>query len=134
MFWVDVSRPSTAENGFVAIAKALGLSVESIDEALQALANTKRRWLLVLDNADDPSSDYISYIPSGAEGAIIMTSRNLDCSRYSTASHEMLEGLSLENSPKLLLRAANINKMQPSHQKEAQDIVKLLSSHALALI
>jgi hypothetical protein len=135
VFWVDVSSSSTAKNDFVAIAKALGLSVESIDEARQAFANTKRRWLLVLDNADDPRSDYSAYMPSGAEGAIIMTSRIPDCSRYSTAGHEMLEGLGPEDSTELLLRAASIDAtLWSCHQKHARDIVELLSSHTLALI
>ena len=34
VFWVDVGSPSTAKNGFLAVAKALGLSVESIEESL----------------------------------------------------------------------------------------------------
>ncbi|KAF2682375.1 hypothetical protein K458DRAFT_390862 [Lentithecium fluviatile CBS 122367] len=133
--WGRANNPTTAKNDFVAIAKALGLSVESIDEARQALASTKRRWLLVLDDADDPRSNYTAYIPSGAEGAIIMTSRIPDCRRYSTAGHEMLEGLGLEDSTELLLRAAAIDAtLRPCHQKQAQDIVELVCSHTLALI
>lgn len=73
--WVDVGRPESARSGFIAIAKALGSSAESIAESLHVLASTKRRWLLILDNADDEHTDYRDYIPSGSIGAMLMTSR-----------------------------------------------------------
>lgn len=134
VFWVDVSSQSSAKNGFNAVAKALGSSVESIDESRQALANTKRHWLLVLDNADDPDFDYSVYIPSGTRGAIIMTSRIPECSRYSTIDSEALEGLDIYYATRLLLKAANIpEESWPSHEPQAQDVVRLLGSHTLAL-
>jgi hypothetical protein len=58
VFWVDVGSRSTAENGFLVVAKTLGSTAETIDEVRLLLANEKRRWLLVLDNADDPGFDY----------------------------------------------------------------------------
>jgi hypothetical protein len=135
VFWVDVDMPSTAKNGFIAIAKALDSPAESIDDSLQALANTKRHWLLVLDNADDPKFNYAGYIPSGNQGVLIITSRIPDCSRYSTLGCEALEGLDLQHSTQLLLKAAKLPEASwPSCERHAQDIVRLLGSHTLALI
>ena len=135
MFWVDVDSTSTATNGFRTMAKALGIPDASIEEVLQTLANANERWLLVLDNADDPSTDYASYIPSGTRGAVMITSRIRECQRYSTIAAVALDGLDLESSTQLLLNAAGIEAASwPAHEKQAQDIVHLLGSHTLAVI
>ena len=118
-----------------AVAKALQFSAENINDSLQALANTKRSWLLILDNADDPEFDYQAYLPSGTQGVVIIASRVSDCSRYSTVGLETLEGLDLEHSTQLLLKAADIPKeLWPSFDQQAKDVVRILGSHTLALI
>jgi hypothetical protein len=135
VFWVDVGSPSTARNGFLAIAKALGSSAKSVEESLQALASTPDRWLLVLDNADDPAFDYAVYIPSSTQGAVIITSRVLQCSQYSTLPAEALEGLDEEHATQLLLKAARVpEETWQACKEQAQAIVQLLGSHTLALI
>jgi len=134
VFWVDVGSPSTAKNGFLAVAKALGSSAESVEESLQALASTKDRWLLILDNADNPEVDYAAYIPSGNQGTVLVTSRVPECSQYSTLPAEALEGLDEEHSTQLLLKAAKVPKESWEPCKEqTQAIVQLLGSHTLAL-
>jgi hypothetical protein len=135
VFWVDVGSPSTAKSSFLAIAKAFGSVAESVEELLQALANTKDRWLLILDNADDPKFDYAAYIPSGNQGAVLITSRVPECSQYSTLPAEALEGLEDEHSTQLLLKAARMPEASwESCKEQAQAIVALLGSHTLALI
>jgi hypothetical protein len=135
VFWVDIDNPSIAKSDFIAVAKTLGTLVESIYDALQVLANTKKSWLLILDNADDPVFDYQAYLPSGTQGAVIMTSRVSDCSRYSTVGSEELTSLDIHHSTQLLLKAAQISKeLWPSCDQEAKEVVRLLGSHTLALI
>lgn len=135
VFWVDVSKTSTAERDFVAIAGLLGRSVENIYNALQVLASTKQSWLLILDNADDPSFDYQVYLPSGTHGAVMITSRISECSRYSPDAFEALQGLEDQDSKELLLKAANIpEESWPSYNNQAEKVVRLLGSHTLALI
>jgi len=132
---VDLSNQSTARFGFLAIAKALGSSAETLDESVRMLAAAKHRWLLFLDNADDPTIDYAAYFPSGDRGAIIMTSRNPDCQQYGTVGTAALEGLDITHSAQLLLKAARIQEpLWPSNTATAQDIARLLGSHTLALI
>ncbi|KAH5995412.1 hypothetical protein HBI84_132660 [Parastagonospora nodorum] len=135
IFWVDLCNLSTARNGFLAIAKALGSSADTLEESLQILAAAEHRWLLVLDNADDPTIDYAAYFPSGDRGAILMTSRNPVCQQYGTVGTEALEGLDLTHSAQLLLRTAQVQESSwPSYTVTAQDIARLLGSHTLALI
>jgi tetratricopeptide (TPR) repeat protein len=137
VFWIDVGSESTAKNEFLTVAKALGSPAETVDEARQVLANSKKRWLLILDNADDVDFDYTRYIPSGVLGVIIVTSRNPQYSRYSTVAAETLEGLDAEHSTQLLLKAARVPEEEWQSceiQAQAHDIVSLLGSHTLALI
>jgi tetratricopeptide (TPR) repeat protein len=135
VFWVDVGSPSTAKNGFLAIAKAIGSVAESVEESLQALANAKKRWLLILDNADDPRFDYARYLPSGTQGAVLITSRIPQCAQYSTIPAEALEGLGVEHSTQLFLKAAQVPEGSwHSRNTQAQEIVQLLGVHTLALI
>jgi tetratricopeptide (TPR) repeat protein len=135
VFWVDVGSEPSARSGFVAIAKALSSPAETIDEVLHVLASTRDRWLLILDNADDPQLDYAAYIPSGNRGAILMTSRVPECQQYSTIAPEVLETLDRTQSVQLLLKAARIPEVSWStHTAHANEIVNLLASHTLALI
>jgi len=135
VFWVDVDSPSTAKNGFLTIAKTLESPAQDIKDVLILLANEKRPWLLVLDNADDPVFNYATYFPSGDRGAVLMTSRVHDCKSFSTIKAEDLEGLDLEHSVELLLKATRIEEtLWPSQRADAEAIVGLLGSHTLALI
>lgn len=106
-------------------------------ETLQALANEKEHWLLILDNADDVSHDYSEYIPSGTYGTIIITSRNHECSKYSTAAKNTvpLDELDADHARRLLLQTAQVPLVEwQSREKEADKIVELLGSHTLGLI
>ncbi|KAL5312995.1 hypothetical protein ACEPPN_019421 [Leptodophora sp. 'Broadleaf-Isolate-01'] len=135
VFWVDVDKSSTAERDFIAAAKLLGRSVESVPEALQVLATTHQSWLLILDNADDPEFDYQIYLPSGNYGAVFMTSRVAECRRYSPDAFEALEGLEEQDSKELLLKAAELApESWPSYDHQAREVARLLGSHTLALI
>ncbi|KAG9239961.1 P-loop containing nucleoside triphosphate hydrolase protein, partial [Calycina marina] len=135
IFWVDVDKPSTAERGFIAVARLLGHSTETITEALQVLETAHRSWLLILDNADDPNFDYQVYFPPGNHGAVLMTSRVAECRRYSPEAFEVLEGLEEQDSIKLLLKAAELApESWPSYDHQAREVVSLLGSHTLALI
>jgi tetratricopeptide (TPR) repeat protein len=135
VFWVDVSDPSTARSGFASIATAVNSSAKTIAETLQLLARNTRRWLLILDNADDPKHDYAEYFPSCERGAILLTSRNPQCQDYSTVGTELLQGLSMQDSIHLLLTASHIlPDTWSTQQAHAHFVVNLLGSHTLAII
>ncbi|MCJ1351862.1 MAG: hypothetical protein MMC33_001846 [Icmadophila ericetorum] len=124
-----------ATSDFIAIAKTIGFSAESVDEVRQLLANRIESWLLILDNADESKIDYARYIPSGARGSIIMTSRVPESQQYNTVGWEALTGLSDEESIELLLKAARIPpESWPTHKTDAKTVIETLGSHTLALI
>lgn len=135
MFWVDVSSESAATAGFLGISKVLGSSADNIDDVRHLLSNAKHDWLLVLDNADDPDTDYERYFPSGTRGAILMTSRMQECSQYNTVGSEPLDSLGPDDCLALLLRAANVPaESSAEHEPAARRIIDILGSHTLALI
>ncbi|RMZ89045.1 hypothetical protein DV736_g3719, partial [Chaetothyriales sp. CBS 134916] len=135
VFWIDVSMTSVAEKAFLDLAHKLGRPVQTWDKARLEIANLKYTWLMILDNADDPSVDYHEYIPSGPLGVILLTSRNEDCQLYASTKLITLEGLSDEDARELLLKAARVPPDQHNElEEDAQRVASLLQSHPLALI
>jgi NB-ARC domain len=135
VFWVDVSSETLAESGFLDIAGRLQIPAQTLEAARQGLANIKERWLLILDNADDPKVDYQRYFPTGSWGVVMLTSRNDECHQYATEKAFTLDGLSHDEARELLLKAARAPPAQRSTvEGDAQAVVSLLRSHPLALI
>ena len=99
------------------------------------LADNSKRWLLVIDNADNPDSDYSELMRPGRRGDILFTTRNPECDRYHTVGSETLSGLEPDLAQELLLRTMYSAKSWSSKKKNAaRAIVELLESHTLAII
>ena len=99
------------------------------------LARNSQRWLVIIDNADDPERDYSAYIPSGMSGDILFTTRVSECKTYNTVGSETLDDLEPELARGLLYRAADIAKSRwEEKEKAATAIVTILGSHTLAII
>ena len=111
----------------------LGVIVENLQDALRALAATKERWLLILDNADDPEIDYQTYLPRGSAGTIIITSRMRDCELYNTIGAVSVDSLTRQELIELLLKTSGIQKI-PSSSRQAEELISILGMHTLAII
>ncbi|MCJ1267765.1 hypothetical protein MMC22_007651 [Lobaria immixta] len=134
IFWIDCSKPSVAEQEFVHLARKCDAVVDTFEDAKLWLARAKRRWLLILDNADDPDFDYSQYFPLSSKGSILITSRIPECCVHQTAGHENLGGLELLDAKELLLKSAGFELDTSSeNQLKAMEIVQVLGSHTLAL-
>ena len=135
IFWVDVSTLALAESDFVAVAKALGVTVNNLQDALRVLGATKQRWLLILDNADDPEVDYQTYIPSGSNGTIIMTSRMKNCELYNTIGSVVVDSLAPQELTDLLLKTSRTQNIPSSTlSRQIEEVIGILGSHTLAII
>ena len=110
IFWVDASSRASLERGFIDIANKCDIQDRSLDGAKLWLANIDKRWLCILDNADDRKIDYAAYFPSGHRGSIIITTRNQDCSIHNTVGHETLIELETEDATKLLLKVSGVSQ------------------------
>ncbi|KAL8329890.1 hypothetical protein RB597_005266 [Gaeumannomyces tritici] len=138
VFWVDVSTSELAKSGFSEISALLELPespdvVEQIKRALAALGPDKD-WLLILDNADDDKTDYAKYLPPGGNGAVLVTSRLRGCAALGRVGWEELHGMGMADCVDLLLRATRPQSSKPGSRQAAQEVVRLLSRHTLAVV
>lgn len=133
---MDVSTPASADENFSEVAEALGCSksVDAVRKSLSSLSPSKK-WLLILDNADDPEQDYQIYIPSGSRGSILMTSRNAGCGYYATdGGHGKLEHLGNSECVELFYKTAKLSGARQSIRSDADILVKELGHHTLAIL
>ena len=135
IFWIDARSEISIATGLKKIAQQLDLD-DSPDSAVSWLQDTSHSWLLILDNADEPSINLSPYLPAGVNGSILITSRLPDCARkYSNAGKDCYERLSEETAMKLFLKSCNPEwGLGSKHKDDARTIVELLGCHALAII
>lgn len=79
VFWSPASSKADLQNGFIEIADHLNLAFDntkssSAVKAVKQWMATNADWLLILDNADEPTL-LDEFVPNQTRGAILMTSR-----------------------------------------------------------
>ncbi|KAL9065051.1 MAG: hypothetical protein Q9161_008470 [Pseudevernia consocians] len=135
VFWLDASSENSLNRGFVDIAEKCDLYEKSFKGARSWLQETSHSWLLILDNADDPTLDYSLYLPTASKGHVLITSRIPRCANLQTAGKDHYESLSEETAVELLFKASQTDlSLYSTHDVESRNIVKLLGRHALAIV
>ncbi|QRV95683.1 kinesin light chain [Ceratobasidium sp. AG-Ba] len=74
LVFVDATSHETATSNLAEFAKEKN-SGDSYEDALRWLSCQRSRWLMVIDNADDPFMDIKKYFPVGNTGSILVTTR-----------------------------------------------------------
>ena len=134
IFWIDASSQATAQQGFLAIAQACGTE-EDPEVVRRWLSNAQEPWLLIIDNADDPSMDVLEFFPIGNRGSILVTTRNPDCRIHATVGSYEFGEMDLEEAVTLFLRAAGVEDTAVEIvRKEAAVVAKTLGCLALAIV
>jgi len=134
IFWIDASSVENAERSLSQIGQLGGLG-ESHDAGMYWLTGLEMPWLLVIDNADDPSVDYSRFFPAGERGHILVTSRNSDCKIHATIGYYEFSDMDVEDAVTLLLKAAQHDGINNKEVRDiARPIAKTLGYLALALI
>lgn len=134
IFWIDASSVENAESAFSEIGRIGGMG-ENSAAGKHWLSNIDMSWLLVIDNADDPSIDVSRFFPAGDRGHILLTSRNPDCRVHSTIGYHEFKGMDHEDAITLLLKAADVkNHMDRKVRNLARPIATTLGYLPLALI
>ena len=135
IFWIDARSEASIATGFKNIAQKLDLD-ESPNSVVSWLQDTSHSWLLILDDADEPSINLSPYLPAGVNGSILITSRLSDCARkYSNAGKQYYERLSEETAMELFFKSCSLEWVSWSKNADyAHTIVDLLGCHALAII
>lgn len=134
MFWIDATSAETAKQSFAKIGKLGGL------EATQSagkhwLSNAEEPWLLIINNADDPSLDLPNLFPEGERGHLLVTTRNPHFKIHGTVGATEFKGLKPMDALLLFLRAADSPRpWTPAVERVANQIIDTLGYLALALI
>ena len=114
-------------------AQAFGVN-GSVESVLWWIAHIQKEWLIVFDNADDPSPAVVAkFIPTGNRGNILITSRNRSMGRV-IGFKDLIEVTEMEESDAitLLLRVSDLDS-SPEHIQTAQGIVAELGYIPLAI-
>ena len=98
------------------------------------LSNLADDWLLIIDNADDPSLDVLQYLPTGCRGTVVITTRNRDCRVHATVGSCEIGQMGREEAITLLLKASGEQEADTSLRSRALPVVETLWSLALAII
>ena len=138
VFWVDASSHDSIKislKGICSIPAAQGPVVDgSVESALQWIFQIQGEWLIVFDNADNPSPGVVAkFIPPGNRGNILITSKNKSMGRV-IGFKNLIEITEMEESDAitLLLRVSNLS-LSADHIQAAKGIVAELGYIPLAI-
>ncbi|KIM22777.1 hypothetical protein M408DRAFT_78570, partial [Serendipita vermifera MAFF 305830] len=137
--YVDASSSSSIKSDFQTWARTLGGGHErdAWEDALRALNDVRQgeQWVLVLDNADDPTLDLIPFLPKTVHVTVLITSRNRNLGNLSTTYHLELGEMDVDEAMAVLVQAARRQLPLPGQEmRDAQDLLKELGCLAVALV
>jgi hypothetical protein len=127
VFFVDATTAESAASDLrnISLVKGIGNSREN---ALQWLSRKNDEWLLVINNADDPSLDLPNYFPDGSFGNIVISSRNSETCAHAPdpRSNSNVPYLTPEDANNFLFKVAGVTE-EASEQTEmlARNFVKV---------
>ncbi|KAK4208315.1 hypothetical protein QBC37DRAFT_79701 [Rhypophila decipiens] len=136
VFWIDASTPERITQTLGTIAE-IAKREKTESAALDWLSTLPNRWLLIIDNADDPDVPLERYFPKGNRGNILVTTRNPAFKVHGNVGPRFYDfgGLESKDAIQLLLKASEEPvPWDEARQELAETINKRLGSLALAII
>ena len=130
-YFVDATSLESLDSAFQSIGADAHLPTSK--SSLHWLSSSKEEWLILFDNADDPSIDLREYIPSCSHGNIIITSRNPGMRKHAPQSHYHIGGLDPEEAMTLLLQSSMLSP-DNDDQQYATSLLQVLEHLALAIV
>lgn len=133
MFYIDATTSETISVGLAAIAKAANTG-ETPKDALAWLMSSEERWLLVLNNADDPKLNLQQFFPTCSHGDILITTRNQQMRAHTqeTKAYCSVAGMIPDDALALMLKASGAEG-EESEINIAHTLVKVYSSASVML-
>ncbi|WP_251020615.1 tetratricopeptide repeat protein [Streptomyces sp. ISL-98] len=140
--WVNAATEPSFRSGMLAVAQDRGATQDEVDAARDGrrpaadlvwhrLEQSAERWLLVLDNADDPAAlgDGVWLRPS-RRGTVLITTRHGNAPLWRHAQPHRLDVLDLPDAVSVLL---DLNVPAES-QAKLEELAQALGCHPLALV
>jgi hypothetical protein len=124
VFFVDASSEDRLKQDYQAIIRSRGPAYRSAshEAALQWFKATECPWLIILDNADDPSVSLVPFIPKSHHGHIIITSRNATRSLISPNQSYHIGDMTVDDSIALLLRVSGYENNELNAELSRPDL------------
>jgi tetratricopeptide (TPR) repeat protein len=134
VYFVNASAEETLKVDFENIIRSRGAEYRtaSHQDTLTWLATKPDDWLMIMDNADDPSFRLRPYIAQSPHGNVIITTRNANQALLAPNGSHHLEGLSTEDAIRLILTASGYKDTE-ANRALARAIVEVLGHLPLAL-
>ncbi|KAJ7692899.1 P-loop containing nucleoside triphosphate hydrolase protein, partial [Mycena rosella] len=121
VFCIDASTTDTINIGLKNIANTRHVG-ETPNDALHWLSARRTEWLLLFDNADDPTINLRNFFPRCAHGNILITSRNPQLRIHTPDAHHRISDMEEDDAVHLLLRSST-QDATPENYRLARDIV-----------
>lgn len=139
VFWLDAASEEILRTGFAAQAKTLNLAGaeagKSIDTGAMLFKHwlqKNERWLLVLDNADEPAK-LKSLLPQNAGGHILLTSRVQDLQSLGIVKPIEVQSFSNAEAVAFLLARTERRDASTAERSAAEELARTLGELPLAL-
>lgn len=134
IFFIDASSASSIEQGLLAISRKCKIE-QSVEGIKRWFSNKNRGWLLIFDRADDPQLDVAKFFPVDNRGAILVSTRNPECTVLATVGSTKLDQTALDEAITLLLRSSFVpNLKDETSQNLAKRIFDVFSrKHTLTM-
>jgi len=138
VFWVDASSHDSITLSLKAISRVPAAQVSGVDgsveSTLQWISHIQEEWLIMFDNADDPSPEVVAkFIPPGNRGNILITSRNRSMGRAISFENGIeINEMEELDAITLLLKASCLDPLS-EHLQAAKEIVAALGCIPLAV-
>ncbi|KAF8598777.1 TPR-like protein [Ceratobasidium sp. AG-I] len=134
VFYLNATTRETISAGLAALAKATHAGTTPAD-GLSWLVSQEERWLLVLNNADDPELNLHDFFPECAHGDILITTRNQQMVAHTTGleSECRVGGMKPDDALQLLLRTSRADDREETINI-AKQLVGELGYFALAIV
>jgi len=107
----------------------------SVESVLQWISCIQDEWLIVFDNADDPSPEMVArFFPPGNRGNILITSRNRSMGRIVSFENSIeINEMEESDAITLLLKSSCLDPLAAEHLAAAREIVTELGCIPLAV-
>ena len=144
-FWVDCSSEATTRADFKSIGNLCGWPPNDLDffcGAKDQLASSDQHLLLILDNCDDPKTNFSHYIPSNPQVSVLLTTRLSDAGKYASLDTQdtrqrlylRMDGIDPASATRLILEASGVPSEDDVTVQQAKQIADALDYHPLAIV
>ncbi|KAG8702980.1 hypothetical protein FRC08_003134 [Ceratobasidium sp. 394] len=137
ILFVDATSRETATSALEAYAKDLKVGQTDRD-AIRWLENRRERWLVVYDNADDPSVRIADFFPGGNHGSILVTTRipGMAVLARGPSSDFGVSSMEPGDALELLLKTAGMqeNVLEEAERNAANELLESFGRLALAIV